>query len=69
MFLFGINAQPHVDFGLKLVGADLMSIPGVYRIVQVHDLQLLICLFDPRPIVILRPRVAYIHLPLSKRVW
>ncbi|PNY09166.1 extended synaptotagmin-1-like protein, partial [Trifolium pratense] len=26
--------KPHVDFGLKLVGADLMSIPGVYRIVQ-----------------------------------
>ncbi|CAN1307643.1 SYT1 [Linum perenne] len=26
--------KPHVDFGLKLVGADLMSIPGVYRLVQ-----------------------------------
>lgn len=26
--------KPHVDFGLKLMGADLMSIPGVYRIVQ-----------------------------------
>ncbi|RZB79336.1 Synaptotagmin-1 isoform B [Glycine soja] len=26
--------KPHVDFGLKLIGADLMSIPGVYRIVQ-----------------------------------
>ncbi|CAI9104742.1 OLC1v1003480C1 [Oldenlandia corymbosa var. corymbosa] len=26
--------KPHVDFGLKLVGADLMSIPGVYPIVQ-----------------------------------
>ncbi|GAA0146254.1 membrane trafficking regulatory protein [Lithospermum erythrorhizon] len=26
--------KPHVDFGLKLVGADLMSIPGVYRFVQ-----------------------------------
>jgi Ca2+-dependent lipid-binding protein len=29
--------QPHVDFGLKLIGADLMSIPGLYRFVQVHD--------------------------------
>jgi hypothetical protein len=27
--------QPHVDFGLKLLGADAMSIPGLYRIVQV----------------------------------
>lgn len=27
--------QPHVDFGLKLGGADLMSIPGLYRFVQV----------------------------------
>lgn len=26
--------KPHVDFGLKLLGADLMSIPGVYRLVQ-----------------------------------
>ena len=28
--------QPHVDFGLKLFGADLMSIPGLYRFVQVR---------------------------------
>ncbi|GMH23654.1 hypothetical protein Nepgr_025497 [Nepenthes gracilis] len=26
--------KPHVDFGLKLVGADFMSIPGLYRFVQ-----------------------------------
>ncbi|XP_015884867.2 synaptotagmin-2 [Ziziphus jujuba] len=26
--------KPHVDFGLKLVGADVMSIPGLYRFVQ-----------------------------------
>ncbi|KAI4297761.1 hypothetical protein L6164_037629 [Bauhinia variegata] len=26
--------KPQVDFGLKLVGADLMSIPGLYRFVQ-----------------------------------
>lgn len=30
-----IVLQPHVDFGLKLAGADLMSIPGLYRFVQV----------------------------------
>ncbi|RXH97649.1 hypothetical protein DVH24_009974 [Malus domestica] len=26
--------KPYVDFGLKLLGADLMSIPGLYRFVQ-----------------------------------
>ncbi|KAK4378275.1 hypothetical protein RND71_000137 [Anisodus tanguticus] len=26
--------KPHVDFGLKLLGADLMSIPGLYRFIQ-----------------------------------
>ncbi|XP_042063222.1 synaptotagmin-2-like [Salvia splendens] len=26
--------KPHVDFGVKLLGADAMSIPGVYRLVQ-----------------------------------
>lgn len=26
--------KPHVDFGLKLVGADLMSIPGLHQFVQ-----------------------------------
>ncbi|XP_021668073.2 synaptotagmin-2 isoform X2 [Hevea brasiliensis] len=26
--------KPHVDFGLKLLGADAMSIPGLYRFVQ-----------------------------------
>ncbi|KAG8389864.1 hypothetical protein BUALT_Bualt01G0023100 [Buddleja alternifolia] len=26
--------KPHVDFGVKLIGADLMSIPGAYRVVQ-----------------------------------
>ncbi|KAL8131607.1 hypothetical protein AgCh_007518 [Apium graveolens] len=33
---FGLKAtvQPHVDFGLKLLGADAMSIPGLYSFVQ-----------------------------------
>ncbi|KAJ0964202.1 hypothetical protein J5N97_029324 [Dioscorea zingiberensis] len=26
--------KPHVDFGLRLFGADIMSIPGLYRFVQ-----------------------------------
>ncbi|GER57009.1 calcium-dependent lipid-binding family protein [Striga asiatica] len=26
--------KPHVDFGVKLLGVDAMSIPGLYRIVQ-----------------------------------
>ncbi|KAK1360327.1 hypothetical protein POM88_044801 [Heracleum sosnowskyi] len=32
--------KPHVDFGLKLLGADLMSIPGAYRFVQNPELKL-----------------------------
>ncbi|XP_042508587.1 synaptotagmin-1 [Macadamia integrifolia] len=32
--LVSLMDKPHVDFGLKLVGADLMSIPGLYRFVQ-----------------------------------
>lgn len=36
-----IYLQPHVDFGLKLLGADAMSIPGLYRFVQVCSLILL----------------------------
>ena len=35
LFLVYIILQPYVDFGLKLMGADLMSVPGAYRIVQV----------------------------------
>eukprot|EP01018_Ginkgo_biloba_P023876 Gb_12878 [translate_table: standard] len=26
--------KPHVDFGLKLIGGDLMAIPGLYQMVQ-----------------------------------
>ncbi|XP_071732928.1 synaptotagmin-3-like [Rutidosis leptorrhynchoides] len=26
--------KPHVDFGLKVLGGDVMSIPGLYRLVQ-----------------------------------
>ncbi|CAL9149366.1 synaptotagmin-2-like [Musa acuminata AAA Group] len=29
-----LTEKPHVDFGLKLLGADLMAIPGLYRFVQ-----------------------------------
>jgi hypothetical protein len=30
--------RPYVDFGLKLLGGDLMAIPGVYGFVQVLNL-------------------------------
>ena len=30
-----VYLQPHVDFGLKILGGDIMSIPGLYRFVQV----------------------------------
>ncbi|KAK3007319.1 hypothetical protein RJ639_016735 [Escallonia herrerae] len=32
--LVSLMEKPHVDFGLKLLGADAMSIPGLYRFVQ-----------------------------------
>lgn len=33
--IFSIYLQPHVDFGIKILGGDIMSIPGLYRFVQV----------------------------------
>ncbi|KAK1362290.1 Synaptotagmin-like mitochondrial-lipid-binding domain containing protein [Heracleum sosnowskyi] len=32
--LVSLMQKPHVDFGLKLLGADAMSIPGLYSFVQ-----------------------------------
>ncbi|PKA54022.1 Synaptotagmin-2 [Apostasia shenzhenica] len=32
--IVSLMEKPHVDFGLRLLGADLMSIPGLYRAVQ-----------------------------------
>eukprot|EP01018_Ginkgo_biloba_P031328 Gb_10239 [translate_table: standard] len=32
--LVSLMERPHVDFGLKLVGGDIMAIPGLYQIVQ-----------------------------------
>jgi hypothetical protein len=29
--------QPHVDFGLKLLGADLMAMPGLFGFAQVRS--------------------------------
>lgn len=58
-----IIVQPHVDFGLKLVGADLMSIPGAYRIVQVKNLSFLLFCLPSYP-NFLRHKIADFHLPL-----
>lgn len=33
--LIYIFMQPEVDFGLKLVGGDMMAIPGLYQFIQV----------------------------------
>ena len=35
MMVFPDYVQPHVDFGMKILGGDIMSIPGLYRFVQV----------------------------------
>ncbi|CAA6663224.1 unnamed protein product [Spirodela intermedia] len=32
--IVSLMEKPHVDFGLKLLGADVMAIPGLYRVVQ-----------------------------------
>ncbi|XP_061985800.1 synaptotagmin-3-like isoform X2 [Populus nigra] len=32
--LVSLMERPHVDFGLKILGGDVMSIPGLYRFVQ-----------------------------------
>jgi Ca2+-dependent lipid-binding protein len=32
--------KPYVDFGLKVLGGDLMAIPGLYGFVQVGNLSL-----------------------------
>ncbi|CAN8237312.1 unnamed protein product [Cochlearia groenlandica] len=34
MVAVSLMEKPHVDFGLKVLGGDLMSIPGLYRYVQ-----------------------------------
>ncbi|PKA46169.1 Synaptotagmin-2 [Apostasia shenzhenica] len=39
--LVSLMDKPHVDFGLKLFGADLMSIPVLYGFVQVFNFGLL----------------------------
>lgn len=30
-----IYPQPYIDFGMEILGGDIMSIPGLYRFVQV----------------------------------
>ncbi|KAG6476456.1 hypothetical protein ZIOFF_065698 [Zingiber officinale] len=37
--LVSLMEKPHVDFGLKLLGADVMSILGLYRFVQIADIK------------------------------
>ncbi|EXB61824.1 Extended synaptotagmin-2 [Morus notabilis] len=53
--------KPHVDFGMKILGGDLMSIPGLYRFVQVlHRLAI------KKPVGILRVNVVRAHKLLKK---
>ncbi|KAG6497537.1 hypothetical protein ZIOFF_045438 [Zingiber officinale] len=57
--LVSLMEKPHVDFGLKLLGADVMSIPGLYRFVQVsfpsHD-QFVCGLLFPLPDIYIFPQ-------------
>jgi len=41
-----LGLHPYVDFGLKLLGGDLMAIPRVYGFVQVLNISF--CLWDFR---------------------
>ncbi|KAK9705596.1 hypothetical protein RND81_07G069100 [Saponaria officinalis] len=34
--IVSLMEKPHVDFGLKVMGGDIMAIPGLYRFVQVQ---------------------------------
>ena len=34
-----VYVQPHIDFGMKVSGGDIMSVPGLYRFVQVIPCQ------------------------------
>ncbi|CAN1276536.1 SYT2 [Linum perenne] len=42
--LVSLMEKPHVDFGLKLLGVDLMAIPGIYTLVQVLHKDIHYCL-------------------------
>lgn len=57
--------QPHVDFGLKIVGCDLMSIPGLYKFVQVQYSSFLQNESDSMEIHMYRPYRAHL-LSLQK---
>ncbi|KAL2651010.1 hypothetical protein R1flu_019138 [Riccia fluitans] len=37
--------KPHIDFGLKLLNADLMAIPGLYRFVQEYIKQMVASMY------------------------
>lgn len=49
--------QPHVDFGFRLLGGDVMAIPGLYQYVQVN-LSLSLCNLYTNPIG--RSRLTYL---------
>ncbi|KAG6537104.1 hypothetical protein ZIOFF_002185 [Zingiber officinale] len=59
--LASLMEKPHVDFGLKLLGADVMSIPGLYRFVQVggRDTVLVNVLSRRIPLVSDRPTIIF----------
>ncbi|KAK8659837.1 hypothetical protein V6N13_030029 [Hibiscus sabdariffa] len=34
MMMFTIFLQPEIDFGMSVLGGDVMSLPGLYHLVQ-----------------------------------
>ncbi|XP_020524310.1 synaptotagmin-3 isoform X2 [Amborella trichopoda] len=43
--IVSLMEKPHVDFGLKLLGGDIMAIPGLYRYVQEKIKEQIVCLY------------------------
>uniref|UniRef100_A0A0E0JQB9 Synaptotagmin n=2 Tax=Oryza punctata TaxID=4537 RepID=A0A0E0JQB9_ORYPU len=55
--LVSLMEKPHVDFGLKLLGADVMAIPILYRFVQETIKKQVVSIASKRPVGILLVKV------------
>ncbi|CAI0423777.1 unnamed protein product [Linum tenue] len=71
-----VTVQPHVDFGLRILGGDVMSIPGLYRFVQetikkqvasmyLWPQTLEIPVLDPSTVVVKKP-VGLLHVKVMR---
>ncbi|XP_057983473.1 synaptotagmin-3-like isoform X2 [Malania oleifera] len=66
--MVSLMEKPHVDFGLKLMGADIMAIPGLYHFVQEQIRKQVASLYlwpQTLEIPILDASVGAIHRPVG----